>query len=554
MVGDTQSTATLAQLSADPHTDPPPQPDSGNDEKPVAVTSKLDIEHATVRDDPRKWSKTRKYVGVAMVSLAAMVAGLGANIYNPAISQIEADLHATPSQLSLTLSLFILIQGGFPLIWSAVSEVQGRKRVYLVSLVICTVGCIVSATAKSINVLIGMRCVQAAGSSAVISIGAATLADMYDPADRGTMMGIYYCAPLLGPSLGPILGGVLTQGFNWRATFWFLAIFTGFCAVSFLFFKDTFRLERSLTYQTALRRLLEHEAKKTQVDAEKRRHEKDVKEQDEDNGNSTSMHDVEAQAAQLADGTALPIKEIKLSLMDINPVRPIVQVLRRQNNIMILVASGKFGRLLFAFNFSITYTAARTLADQYHYDALKVGLALLAYGVGCLFGSILGGRYSDYVFKQLKAKFGDKMYPEARMCTLRLQSTLVPMLFFPPSVAAYGWVCERHVSIAAVCVMLFLSGFFQICIYTSTLAYIVDANVGRSSSAVASNSFFRGLFAFVATEIAVPLQDSIGDGGLYSMWTGLLFISEAMMILVWWKGREWREKAVAQEARRSGAQ
>ena len=81
-----------------------------------------------------------------------------------------------------------------------------------------------------------------------MSIGAATLADLYEPAERGTMMGIYYwfvlgaasvlpqhgspmlirSAPLLGPSLGPILGGALTQGFNWRATFWFLTIFTGY--------------------------------------------------------------------------------------------------------------------------------------------------------------------------------------------------------------------------------------------------------------------------------------------------------------------------------------
>ena len=45
-------------------------------------------------------------------------------------------------------------------------------------------------------------------------------------------------------------------------------------------------------------------------------------------------------------------------------------------------------------------------------------------------------------------------------------------------------------------------------IYTSTLAYVVDANVGRSSTAVATNSSFRGLFAFVAAEIAVPLQVS----------------------------------------------
>jgi hypothetical protein len=42
--------------------------------------------------------------------------------------------------------------------------------------------------------------------------------------------------------------------------------------------------------------------------------------------------------------------------------------------------------------------------------------------------------------------------------------------------------------------------------YSSTLAYIVDANNGRSSPAVAVNSAFRGVFTFVAMESAVPLQ------------------------------------------------
>lgn len=41
---------------------------------------------------------------------------------------------------------------------------------------------------------------------------------------------------------------------------------------------------------------------------------------------------------------------------------------------------------------------------------------------------------------------------------------MVPMLFLPPSVIAYGWVCERHVSVAAICVMLFLAGFFSMCV------------------------------------------------------------------------------------------
>lgn len=49
-------------------------------------------------------------------------------------------------------------------------------------------------------------------------------------------------------------------------------------------------------------------------------------------------------------------------------------------------------------------------------------------------------------------------------------------------------------------------------IYASTLAYIVDANQGRSSTAAATNSAFRGVFAFIAIEIAVPMQDGLGDG------------------------------------------
>ena len=84
-------------------------------------------------------------------------------------------------------------------------------------------------------------------SSAVIALGAATLADIYEPAQRGTMMGIYYSAPLLGPSLGPILGGALTQAFSWRATFWFLAAFVCACFLSFLPFllpSSTLRLRK----------------------------------------------------------------------------------------------------------------------------------------------------------------------------------------------------------------------------------------------------------------------------------------------------------------------
>lgn len=80
-------------------------------------------------------------------------------------------------------------------------------------------------------------------------------------------------------------------------------------------------------------------------------------------------------------------------------------------------------------------------------------------------------------------------------------------------------------------------------IYTSTLAYVVDANPGRSCSAVATNSSFRGTLAFVSTMVAVPLQDAVGDGWLYTGFAGLLVVMELLIVLVQRKGASWREQS-----------
>jgi len=167
-----------------------------------------------------------------------------------------------------------------------------------------------------------------------------------------------------------------------------------------------------------------------------------------------------------------------------------------------------------------------------------VGLILLCTGMGGIFGSVLGGRYSDRVFAQLKEENDGAGYPE-----MRLRSTILALICLPLSVVAYGWFCEKHIHIAAVCVALFAVGFFSGVIYSCSLTYIVDANVGRSSAAVATNSFFRGIFAFLAVETAVPMQDAIGDGGMYTVWAVIIVVAELLILLVVWRGAAWREEA-----------
>ncbi|KAG2156791.1 vacuolar DHA amino acid exporter [Suillus bovinus] len=498
----------------------------------------IDIEHVPVADDPRQWSYARKTTTLCIVSLATMVSTMASNIQNPSNSLIEEALHATSSQISWTLSAYQIIQGNLPLLWSAASEIKGRKPVYLVSSALFVVGSAVLALSKTIEMMIVMRALQAAGSSAAISISAATLADIYDPHERGTRMGIFFAAPLLGPALGPILGGSLSQVFNWRASFYFVLICGVVTFLSFLIlFKDTYRHERSLMYRSASQRLA---ASKEPVQSG---NESIISKQD----SSTSAKDIEKQLDPLHVPATVPVlnsmpgpNNPRLSIQDVNPFPPYFQILSRKNNVFILIANG----LIFGFSYCLSYTCARTLANRYGYDACSTGLVLLCLGVGSVAGSVIGGRWSDRVLASKRVANGGKWSAE-----MRLDSSKLAMLWLPPSVIGYAWVCEKHVDVAVVCIMLVLIGFTSIWMYSSTLAYLVDANPGRSSTAVAANSSFRGTLAFASVMTAVPLQDALGDGVLYTAWAGILVAMELSVLLVIHKGESWRRESEERELR-----
>ncbi|KAK0561542.1 hypothetical protein OC844_003166 [Tilletia horrida] len=205
----------------------------------------LDIEHQLVEDDPRLWSSRQKAICVFTLMLGALSPTLGASIFFPALQSLQDQLNATTASISLAVSLYILFQGTVPLVWSSISELIGRKIIFIAGSIIFAVTSLICGLANSMTLLIVMRCLSAGGSSPMLSIGAGTLADMY------------YSAPLLGPAISPIIGGALTEADSWRATFYFLAAAGVAMIVSFTFlFKETFRPARSLAWTQARERAL----------------------------------------------------------------------------------------------------------------------------------------------------------------------------------------------------------------------------------------------------------------------------------------------------------
>ena len=115
----------------------------------------------------------------------------------------------------------------FPLWWSAFSETWGRRSIYITSFALFILWSVLSAIANSVAMLVVTRMLAGGAAASVQAVGAGTVADLFEPRERGRAMGLFYLGPLCGPLLAPILGGIVGEAWDWRATQWCLVIYGG---------------------------------------------------------------------------------------------------------------------------------------------------------------------------------------------------------------------------------------------------------------------------------------------------------------------------------------
>lgn len=185
--------------------------------------------------DARNYSLKTKYTIVITIAIAATIGPMGTSIILPAIDDVADVLDTTVSIVNISVGIYLLALGIFPLWWSSISERNGRRSVYLVSFALFLCFSIGSSLSPNIASLVVFRFLMGASSASVQSVGAGTIADLFDVSDRGTAMGYFYLGPLLGPLLAPIIGGAVAIKWGFRGTLWFLVIFAG-CLLMFLVF------------------------------------------------------------------------------------------------------------------------------------------------------------------------------------------------------------------------------------------------------------------------------------------------------------------------------
>ncbi|HZL47555.1 MAG TPA: DHA2 family efflux MFS transporter permease subunit [Solirubrobacteraceae bacterium] len=168
---------------------------------------------ASDRIEPYVW----KIAGVVILGMIMSI--LDTTIVNVALRTLGHDLHSSLAQIQWVITGYLLsLAAVIPLTgWAA--RRFGAKRVYLVSLVLFTVGSALCAVASSTTELVLFRVLQGAGGGMIMPIAQLIMAQVAGPKRMGRVMGIVAMPAMLGPILGPVVGGTILQSLHWSWIF-----------------------------------------------------------------------------------------------------------------------------------------------------------------------------------------------------------------------------------------------------------------------------------------------------------------------------------------------
>ena len=188
----------------------------------------------------RSLSKSRHYKWWVFLALAigtfTSVADFGSlNVTMPTIAEhFGTDLPTTQWVLigyALAISALLLPMG-------RLSDIVGRKRVYIGGFVIFVIGGALAATSDSILMLIGFKVLQGVGASMTQGTGMAMVLATFPSEERGKAIGSFITVVGSGNVAGPALGGFIAGTLGWQWVFYFGVLLSLFAIVAVLMVLD----------------------------------------------------------------------------------------------------------------------------------------------------------------------------------------------------------------------------------------------------------------------------------------------------------------------------
>jgi DHA2 family multidrug resistance protein len=157
-------------------------------------------------------------IGV-VVAGAAFMEVLDTSIANVALPYIGGNLGASTDQSTWILTSYLVSNAVVLPISGWLSGLLGRKRFFMVCLVIFTISSFLCGIAPSLGSIIFFRILQGAGGGGLQPLAQAILADSFPPEKRGLAFALYAVTVIVAPTVGPTLGGWITDNYSWRWIF-----------------------------------------------------------------------------------------------------------------------------------------------------------------------------------------------------------------------------------------------------------------------------------------------------------------------------------------------
>ena len=302
----------------------------------------------------------------------------------------------------------------FPLWWSSFSERLGRRTIYLASFVLFVVFNCLCAVSSSIAMLIVMRMLSGGASASVQAVGAGTIADLWEPRERGRAMGIFYLGPLCGPLFAPIVGGLLAERWGWRSTMWFLAAY-GALTVIFIFFAlpETLVVRKPVLPDVA------------------------------DNDMAPVSRPVSrVSSRQVVGVTTRWLKMLKIVFID--PLKIVLYLQYIPVLLSVYYASIAFGSL-YVLNVSVEDTFGK---PPYNFSTIIIGLLYIPNSVGYVVASLFGGRWMDSIMQREAKKanrYDEKGRPIYRPEDRMRENAWLGAFLYPAALVWYGWSADKGV-------------------------------------------------------------------------------------------------------------
>ena len=155
-------------------------------------------------------------IGVLMVML---LASLDQTIVSTAMPRVIAELQGF-DRYTWVSTAYLLTSTGMVPIYGKLSDLFGRKPLFLFGIVIFLAGSALSGASQSMNQLIAFRAFQGIGAGALMPIAIAVVGDLFTPRERGKWQGVTGAVWGLSAIVGPTLGGWITQYSTWRWVFY----------------------------------------------------------------------------------------------------------------------------------------------------------------------------------------------------------------------------------------------------------------------------------------------------------------------------------------------